>query len=64
MHGRKIPVADMTAAINKVTPESVRRVANRLFSPQSGNKATIVTMGRGELGDWQAMLRKYGVAGA
>lgn len=54
----------MTAAIDKVTPESVKRVANRLFSPQSGNRATIVTMGRGELGDWQATLRKYGVAGA
>ncbi|KAH0838067.1 Metalloenzyme, LuxS/M16 peptidase-like protein [Lanmaoa asiatica] len=64
VHGRKIPVTDMTAEIDKVTPESVRRVANRLFGPHSGNKATIVTMGRGELGDWQATLRKYGVAGA
>lgn len=57
-------MTDMTAAIDKVTPESVKRVANRLFGPESGNKATIVTMGRGELGDWQAALRKYGVAGA
>jgi processing peptidase subunit alpha len=64
VHGRKIPMTDMTAAIDKVTPESVRRVANRLFGPHSGNKATIVTMGRGELGDWQATFRKYGVAGA
>ncbi|KAF9225501.1 hypothetical protein BS17DRAFT_801520 [Gyrodon lividus] len=64
VHDRKIPVTDMTAAIDKVTPETVKRVATRLFGPQSGNKATIVTMGRGELGDWQATLRKYGVAGA
>ncbi|KAG9314105.1 Metalloenzyme, LuxS/M16 peptidase-like protein [Chiua virens] len=40
VHGRKIPVTDMTTAIDKVTPESVKRVANRLFGPQSGNKAT------------------------
>ncbi|KIK94142.1 hypothetical protein PAXRUDRAFT_828281 [Paxillus rubicundulus Ve08.2h10] len=64
VHGRKIPVTDMTAAIDEVTPETIKRVATRLFGPQSGNKATIVTMGRGELGDWQATLRKYGVAGA
>ncbi|KAF9245836.1 Metalloenzyme, LuxS/M16 peptidase-like protein [Melanogaster broomeanus] len=64
VHGHKIPVTDMTAAIDKVTPETVKRVATRLFGPQSGNKATIVSMGRGELGDWQATLRKYGVAGA
>ncbi|KAF8140547.1 Metalloenzyme, LuxS/M16 peptidase-like protein [Boletus edulis] len=64
MHGRKIPVTDMTAAIDKVTPEHVKRVASRLFGLHSGNKATIVTMGRGELGDWQATLRKYGVTGA
>ncbi|KAH7886066.1 Metalloenzyme, LuxS/M16 peptidase-like protein [Phlebopus sp. FC_14] len=64
VHGRKIPVTDMTAAIDKVTPETVRRVATRIFGPQSGSKATIVTMGRSEVGDWQATLRKYGVAGA
>ncbi|KAI6153866.1 Metalloenzyme, LuxS/M16 peptidase-like protein [Pisolithus tinctorius] len=63
VHDRKIPVTDMTAAIDKVTPETIRRVATRLFGPQSGNKASIVTMGRGDLGDWQATLRKYGVAG-
>ncbi|KAF8554911.1 hypothetical protein OG21DRAFT_1476703 [Imleria badia] len=40
-----------------LTPESVRRVANRLFGPDSGNKAT-------KLGDWQETFRKYGVAGA
>ncbi|KAI6012432.1 Metalloenzyme, LuxS/M16 peptidase-like protein [Pisolithus orientalis] len=62
VHDRKIPVTDMTAAIDKVTPETIRRVATRLFGPQSGNKASIVTMGRGDLGDWQATLRKYAVA--
>ncbi|KAH7930934.1 hypothetical protein BV22DRAFT_1077511 [Leucogyrophana mollusca] len=64
VHGRKIPVTDMTAAIDQVTPESIRRVASRVFGPQSGNNATIVTMGRGEIGDWKGVLRKYGVAGA
>ncbi|KIJ66235.1 hypothetical protein HYDPIDRAFT_86328 [Hydnomerulius pinastri MD-312] len=64
VHNRKIPVMDMTAAIDKVDAESIKRVATRIFGPQSGNKATIVTMGRGEVGDWKAILRKYGVAGA
>ncbi|KAG0700648.1 Metalloenzyme, LuxS/M16 peptidase-like protein [Suillus ampliporus] len=64
VHGRKIPVTDMTAAIDKVTPDCVRRVATRLFAPSSGNKATILTMGRGDIGDWKATLRKYGVTGA
>ena len=54
----------MTAAIDKVTPETIRRVALRIFGPQSGNKVTIVTMGRGELNDWQATFRKYGIASA
>lgn len=53
----------MTAAIDKVTPETVRRVAMRIFGPQSGNKATLVTMGKADLGDWQSILRKYGIAG-
>jgi len=63
VHGRKIPITDMTAAIDQVTPESVRRVATRLFGPESANKASIVTMGRGDIGDWKSVLRKYGVAG-
>ncbi|KAL4062967.1 Metalloenzyme, LuxS/M16 peptidase-like protein [Scleroderma yunnanense] len=64
VHNRKIPITDMTAAIDKVTSETIRQVATRIFGPQSGNKATIVTMGRGDLGDWQATLRKYGIASA
>jgi processing peptidase subunit alpha len=64
VHGRKIPVTDMTTAIDKVTPDCVRRVATRLFAPSSGNKATVLTMGHGDIGDWKATLKKYGVAGA
>ena len=68
VHGHKIPVTDMTdmtlaATIDKVTSDSIsviERVANRLFGPHSGNKVTMVTMGR-ELGNWQVTLRKYGV---
>ncbi|KAH7910929.1 Metalloenzyme, LuxS/M16 peptidase-like protein [Hygrophoropsis aurantiaca] len=63
VHGRKIPITDMTASIDQVTSGSVRRVASRIFGPQSGNKATIVAMGRGDIGDWQGVLRKYGIAG-
>ncbi|KAG6337058.1 hypothetical protein ID866_2011 [Astraeus odoratus] len=62
VYDRKIPITDMTAAIDRVTPEDIRRVAARIFGPRSGNKATIVTMGRGDLGDWQATLGKYGIA--
>jgi processing peptidase subunit alpha len=54
----------MTAEVDKVTPDCVRRVATRLFGLASGNKATVLTMGRGDVGDWKATLRKYGVAGA
>ncbi|EIW86988.1 hypothetical protein CONPUDRAFT_86918 [Coniophora puteana RWD-64-598 SS2] len=62
VHGRKIPVTDMTAEIDKVTPEMITRVANRLFGPQTSNNASIVTMGRAELQDYKPILRKYGLA--
>ena len=55
-------MAEMTAKIDEVSPESVLRVAKRIFGPESGNNATVVTMGRDDIGDWQAVLQKYGVA--
>lgn len=54
----------MTDRIDEVTPESVQRVAARIFGPESGHKATVVTMGREDVGDWQAVLQKYGVSAA
>lgn len=62
MHNRKIPVTEMTELIDQVTPESIQRVARRIFGPDSGNKATVVGMGRDDIGDWKATLEKYGVA--
>jgi processing peptidase subunit alpha len=62
VHNRKIPLTEMTDKIDEVSPESVLRVAKRIFGPDSGNKATVVTMGRDDIGDWQAVLQKYGVA--
>ena len=55
-------MAEMTAKIDEVSPESVLRVAKRIFGPESADKATVVTMGRDDIGDWQAVLQKYGVA--
>lgn len=52
----------MTDRIDEVSQESIQRVAARIFGPDSGSKATIVTMGREDVGDWQGVLRKYGVA--
>jgi len=54
----------MTDRIDEVTQELIQRVAARIFGPESGNKATVVTMGREDVGDWQAVLRKYGIAAA
>ncbi|KAH9947132.1 Metalloenzyme, LuxS/M16 peptidase-like protein [Amylocystis lapponica] len=64
VHDRKVPVSEMCARIDEVTPESLRRVAARIFSPESSKRATVVCMGREDLGDWQGTLRKYGVGGA
>lgn len=64
MHGRKIPVTEMTDKIDEVTQESIQRVATRIFGPNSGHKATVVSMGREDVGDWQGVLQKYGVSAA
>jgi processing peptidase subunit alpha len=53
----------MTDRIDEVTPESLRRVAARVFGPKSGRKATVVSMGQDDVGDYQAVLRKYAVGG-
>jgi mitochondrial-processing peptidase subunit alpha len=58
--GRKVSVSEMTAKIDEVTPESLQRVATRVFGP-NGSKPTIVAMGQEDVGDWKAVFRKYDV---
>jgi mitochondrial-processing peptidase subunit alpha len=53
----------MTNRIDQVTSESVRRVANRIFGPNAGRKASVVSMGHKDVDDWEAVFRKYGVGG-
>ena len=64
VHGRKIPVSNMVEKIDEVTPEAVQRVANCIFGSESGRRATVVTMGHEDVGDWKGVLRKYGVSAA
>ncbi|KAG6910491.1 hypothetical protein DXG01_009910 [Tephrocybe rancida] len=63
VHGRRVPVTEMTDKIDLVKPEDIRRVAARIFGPQSGNKPTVVCMGHDETGDWEDVFEKYSVAG-
>jgi len=53
----------MADKINQVTPQDVRRVAARVFSPQSGSKPTVVCMGHEDVGNWEEVFSKYGLAG-
>ena len=64
VHGRKIPVSEMCDKIDEVDQAVIRRVAQRVFGPESRNRATIVVNGREDVGDWRAQLKKYGVGGA
>jgi processing peptidase subunit alpha len=54
----------MCDRIDEVSSDSLRRVANRIFGPESGNKATVVVMGHEDLTDHKTILKKYGVAAA
>ncbi|GLB35845.1 putative peptidase M16 family protein [Lyophyllum shimeji] len=62
VHDRKIPVTEMTDKIDVLKPEDIRRVATRVFGPQSGNKPTVVCMGHDETGAWEEVFTKYSVA--
>ncbi|KAJ3480420.1 hypothetical protein NLI96_g8367 [Meripilus lineatus] len=63
VHNRKIPVSEMCDKIDEVDQAAIRRVAARIFGPESKNKATVVCMGREDVGDYGGVLRKYGVGG-
>ena len=52
----------MTDKIDQVTPDDVRRVAARVFGPDSGSKPTIVCMGYEDVRDWGEAFSKYGLA--
>ncbi|KAI0368833.1 LuxS/MPP-like metallohydrolase [Pilatotrama ljubarskyi] len=64
VHGRKIPVSEMCDKIDAVDNATIRRVAARLFGPRTKARATVVVMGREDVGDYRGVLRKYGLADA
>ncbi|KAH8835537.1 Metalloenzyme, LuxS/M16 peptidase-like protein [Flagelloscypha sp. PMI_526] len=61
VHRNHIPVHEMLAKVDKITPGDINRVAQRVYHPSSGNVPTILCMGHDELGDWQSVFKKYGV---
>jgi processing peptidase subunit alpha len=52
----------MCDRIDEVDADSIRRVANRLFGPDSKSRATVVVQGHEDVGDYKPVLRKYGVS--
>ena len=63
MYNRKVPVTEMTDKIDQVTPDDIKRVAARVFGPESGSKPTVVCMGHEDVRDWREAFSKYGLAG-
>jgi mitochondrial-processing peptidase subunit alpha len=55
-------MSETAAKIDSVTPATINQVARKIFGPDSGNKPTVVCMGKDDVGDWQSMFRKYGLA--
>ncbi|KAH8110624.1 mitochondrial processing peptidase [Phellopilus nigrolimitatus] len=64
VHNRKIPVSEMCDRIDEITADDIRRVAHRVFGTDAAKPATVVAMGKDDVGDWRSVLRKYGVGGA
>ncbi|KAF8630982.1 hypothetical protein AX15_002692 [Amanita polypyramis BW_CC] len=62
LHNRKFSVMEMVEKIDQLQPEDMRRVANRVFGPQSGAMPTVVCMGHEDTGHWEEVFSKYGVA--
>lgn len=54
----------MTDKIDELKADDIRRVAARVFGPQSGAKATVVCMGHEDTGAWEETFTKYSIAGA
>ncbi|EEB94209.1 hypothetical protein MPER_07017 [Moniliophthora perniciosa FA553] len=62
VHDRPVPITEMTDKIAQVTSDDIRRVATRIFGPQSGNKATVVCQGHEDVKDYHSILKKYGLS--
>ena len=60
---RKVPLEEMCEKIDEVTTDSLREVATKVFGSGIAKQATVVCMGHDDVGDWKAVLRKYGVGG-
>ena len=60
---RKVPLEEMCEKIDEVTTDSLREVAAKVFGSSITKQATVVCMGHDDVGDWKAVLRKYGVGG-
>lgn len=54
----------MCDRIDEITAEDIRRVAHSVFGIGAAKPATVVVMGKDDVGDWQGVLKKYGVGGA
>ncbi|KAI0652482.1 LuxS/MPP-like metallohydrolase [Trametes meyenii] len=64
VHGRKVPVSEMCDKIDAVDALTIRRVAARIYGPRTPARASVVVMGREDVGDYHEVLRKYGLAEA
>ncbi|KAJ3567333.1 hypothetical protein NP233_g6426 [Leucocoprinus birnbaumii] len=62
VHGRKVPITEMTEKIDLVDSNAIRRVAAKIFGPDSGSKPTVVCMGHEDTGSFNEVFRKYGLA--
>lgn len=62
VHNRKVPITEMIEKIDLLTSRDIRRVAMRIFGPQSGRKPTLVCMGHEDTGAWDDIFVKYSVA--
>jgi len=60
---RKVPLEEMCKKIDEVTTDLLREVAEKVFGSRINKQATVVCMGHDDVGDWKAVLRKYGVGG-
>ncbi|KAG8954311.1 Mitochondrial-processing peptidase subunit alpha [Tulasnella sp. 419] len=62
VHGRKVTVQEMSEKISKVTNDDLRRIGKRVFGEGMHERGpTILVMGKKDIGDWQAVFRKYGL---
>ncbi|CAK5264266.1 unnamed protein product [Mycena citricolor] len=62
VHNRKIPIHEMTAKIDQLTPADIKTVADKVFGAQSGNKPTILCKGHEDVGSWKEIFDRYSVS--